>query len=86
MTSQRNTKHTYTHTQESHNVMRHHVPDQEVVVLHHTPDGLEADRGPDVPGPPLALDTEHVPQPALLHLLGAPPVEILPGYRPQNLN
>ena len=24
-------------------VMRHHVPDQEVVVLHNTPGGLEAD-------------------------------------------
>ena len=51
--------------------MGQHVADQEVVVLHHTPDGLKADRGPDVPGPAPALDTEHVPQPALLHLLGA---------------
>ena len=55
--------------------MGHHVSDQEVVVLHHTPDGLKADRGPDVPGPAPALDTEHVPQPALLHLLRAPPDE-----------
>ena len=55
--------------------MGQHVADQEVVVLHHTPDGLEADRGADVPGPAPALDTEHVPQPALLHLLRAPPDE-----------
>ena len=45
-----------------------------LVVLHHTPDGLEADRGPDVPGPAPALNTEHLPQPASLHLRGAPPV------------
>ena len=66
--------------------MRHHIPDHKVVVLHHTPGGLEADRGPNVPGPAPTLDTEHVPQPALLHLLRAPPVEILPGDGPQNLN
>ena len=62
--------------------MRYHVPQQEVIVLHHTPDGLEADRGADVPGPAPALNVKHVPEPPLLHLPGAPPVEVLPGDGP----
>ena len=62
-----------------------HVPHQELVVLHHSPDGLVGDGGPAVPEPPPPLLPEHVPQPPGLHLLGTPPVEVLPGDAVQDL-
>ena len=62
-----------------------HVPHQELVVLHHSPDGLVGDGGPAVPEPPPPLILENVPQPPCLHILGAPPVEVLPGDAVQDL-
>ena len=62
-----------------------HVPQQEVVVLHHSPDVLVGDGGAAVPDAVPALETEDLPEPASLHLLWAPPVEIIPGDTLQDL-
>ena len=64
---------------------RDHVADQQVVVLHHGPDGLVGDGCPAVPDPPAALHPEDVPQSSSLHLLWTPPVEIVPGDAVEDL-
>ena len=64
---------------------RDHVLDQQVVVLHHGPDGLVGDGCPAVPDPIAALHSEHVPESSSLHLLWAPPVEIVPGDAVEDL-
>ena len=58
---------------------RDHVAEQQVVVLHHGPDGLVGDGGPAVPDPLPALHPEDVPESSRLHLLWSPAVEIVPG-------
>ena len=64
---------------------RDHVPEQQVVVLHHRPDGLVGDGCPAVPDPMTALHPEDVPESASLHLLWTPPVEIVPGDAVEDL-
>ena len=58
---------------------RDHLPEQEVVVLHHGPSGFVGDGGPAVPDPLPALHPEDVPESSRLHLLWSPAVEIVPG-------
>ena len=65
--------------------LREHVPHQQLVVLHHGPDGLEGDGRPAIPDPVPALHPEDVPESARLHLLWTPPVEIVPGDAVEDL-
>ena len=62
-----------------------YVPEQQVVVLHHAPDGLVGDGCPAVPDPIAALHPEDVPESPSLHLLWTPPVEIVPGDAVEDL-
>ena len=62
-----------------------HVPDQQLVVLHHGPDGVVGDGSPTVPDPIVALQPEDVPESAGLHLLWTPPVEKVPGDTMEDL-
>ena len=64
---------------------RDHVPDQQLVVLHHGPDGVVGDGSPTVPDPIVALQPEDVPESAGLHLLWTPAVEKVPGDAVEDL-
>ena len=63
-----------------------HLPEYKFVILHDRLDGLVADRGACIPGSPLPLHGEDVPEPALHHLVRSPAREVRsPADRGYNL-
>ena len=62
------------------------MPEYKFVILHDRLDGLVADRGACIPGSPLSLHGEDVPEPALHHLVRSPAREVRsPADRGYNL-
>ena len=61
---------------------RDHVLDQQVVVLHHGPDGLVGDGCPAEPDLIVSLHPEDVPESSSLHLQWTTLVKIVPGDAP----